>query len=162
SQETGIFFFSKEKRPQSDSQSSSKEHSKSNKSVNLGSKAKYTEKENISQTDLLQEILERLNCLEISKKEKYPVQDNNSQPEYKGKHKSKKKKRRSILHTSTIQISKLYRKLVKMYRTSEFTDSRTLLKSNQIILEVNTKLDTQIQALLNTINKECLDDLKGW
>ncbi|CAG8852982.1 12726_t:CDS:2, partial [Gigaspora margarita] len=27
---------------------------------------------------------------------------------------------------------------------------------------VNTKLDTQIQALLNTINKEWLDDLKGW
>ncbi|CAG8810782.1 12865_t:CDS:2, partial [Gigaspora margarita] len=45
---------------------------------------------------------------------------------------------------------------------SEFTDSRTLLESNQIILEVNTKLDTQIQALSNTINKEWLDNLKGY
>ncbi|CAG8810885.1 42754_t:CDS:2, partial [Gigaspora margarita] len=57
-----------------------------------------------------------------------------SQPDYKVKHKSKEKKRRSILYT----------------------------KSNQIILEVNTKLDIQIQALSNTINKEWLDDLKGW
>ncbi|CAG8845619.1 35433_t:CDS:2, partial [Gigaspora margarita] len=58
-----------------------------------------------------------------------------SQSNYKVKHKSKEKKRRSILYTSTIQISKLHRKLTKMYRTSEFTDSRTLLESNQIILE---------------------------
>ncbi|CAG8844533.1 9551_t:CDS:2, partial [Gigaspora margarita] len=85
-----------------------------------------------------------------------------SQPDHKIKHKNKEKKRRSILYTSTIQISKLHRKLTKMYKTSEFIDSRTLLESNQIILEVNTKLDTQIQALSNTINKEWLDDLKGW
>ncbi|CAG8845442.1 2474_t:CDS:1, partial [Gigaspora margarita] len=45
---------------------------------------------------------------------------------------------------------------------SEFIDSRTLLESNQIILEVNTKLNTQVQALTNTISKEWLDDLKGW
>ncbi|CAG8730129.1 10747_t:CDS:2, partial [Gigaspora margarita] len=49
--------FSSEKRSRSDSRSSSKERSRPNKSVNLGSKAKYTGKENISQTDLLQEIL---------------------------------------------------------------------------------------------------------
>ncbi|CAG8856786.1 35345_t:CDS:1, partial [Gigaspora margarita] len=61
--------FSSEKRPWSDSRSSSKECSRPNKSVNLGSKAKYTGKENISQTDLLQEILERLNRLKISQKE---------------------------------------------------------------------------------------------
>ncbi|CAG8753771.1 25237_t:CDS:1, partial [Gigaspora margarita] len=61
--------FSSKKRPRSDSRLSSKECSKPNKSVNLGSKAKYTGKENISQTDLLQEILERLNHLEISQKE---------------------------------------------------------------------------------------------
>ncbi|CAG8854807.1 21230_t:CDS:1, partial [Gigaspora margarita] len=85
-----------------------------------------------------------------------------SQPDYKVKHKSKEKKGRLILHTSTIQISKLHRKLTKIYKMSKFIDSRTLLESNKIILEVNTKLDTQIQALSNTINKEWLDDLKGW
>ncbi|CAG8832608.1 6517_t:CDS:2, partial [Gigaspora margarita] len=58
-----------------------------------------------------------------------------SQLDHKVKHKSKKKKGRSILHTSTIQISKLHRKLIKMYKTSEFIDGRTLLESNQIILE---------------------------
>ncbi|CAG8854284.1 28172_t:CDS:1, partial [Gigaspora margarita] len=58
-----------------------------------------------------------------------------SQPDYKVKHKSKEKKGRLILHTSTIQISKLHRKLTKMYKMSEFIDSRTLLESNQIILE---------------------------
>ncbi|CAG8849550.1 30500_t:CDS:2, partial [Gigaspora margarita] len=84
-----------------------------------------------------------------------------SQPDYKVKHKSKEKKGRSLLYTSTIQISKLHKKLTKMYRTSEFIDSRTLLESNQIILEVNTKVDTQVQALSNTISKEWLDDLKG-
>ncbi|CAG8834619.1 41243_t:CDS:2, partial [Gigaspora margarita] len=263
--------FSSEKRPQSDSRSSSKERSKPNKSVNLGSKAKYTGKENISQTNLLQEILERLNHLEISQKKdffdsyrlanpnayildmdvctesdhnlaaasfnmhgliskillalNYKKQDRQvfeykkankknweqyqedlynflfkrsslkilepdqvktspltqtaidkiwksfkdgiifaakknipfkivkgSQPDYKVKHKSKEKKGRSILHTST--------KLTKIYKTSEFIDSRTLLESNQIILEANTKLDTQIQALSSTINKEWLDVLK--
>ncbi|CAG8841540.1 24003_t:CDS:2, partial [Gigaspora margarita] len=85
-----------------------------------------------------------------------------SQPDHKVKHKSKEKKGRSILHTNTIQISKLHRKLTKMYKTSEFIDSRTLLETNQIILEVNTKLDAQIQALSNTINKEWLNDLKEW
>ncbi|CAG8701687.1 21298_t:CDS:2, partial [Gigaspora rosea] len=45
---------------------SSKECSKPSKSFNLGSKPNYVDKENISQTDLLQEILERLNRLEIS------------------------------------------------------------------------------------------------
>ncbi|CAG8771498.1 23251_t:CDS:2 [Gigaspora margarita] len=40
--------FSSKKRPWSDSRSSSKEHSRPNKLVNLDSKAKYTGKENIS------------------------------------------------------------------------------------------------------------------
>ncbi|CAG8780987.1 12500_t:CDS:2, partial [Gigaspora margarita] len=67
----------KEKRPQLDLRSSSKECPRSNKSVNLDSKTKYTGKENISQTNLLQEILKCLNHLEISQKESKHLAYNN-------------------------------------------------------------------------------------
>ncbi|CAG8774670.1 10638_t:CDS:1, partial [Gigaspora rosea] len=56
-----------EKRPQPGLRSSSKDRSKSSKSFNFGFEPKHIDKENISQTDLLQEILERLNRLEISR-----------------------------------------------------------------------------------------------
>ncbi|CAG8661150.1 856_t:CDS:2, partial [Gigaspora rosea] len=58
------------KKPQPGSRSSSKECSKPSKSFNFGFEPKHIDKENISQTDLLQEILARLNCLEISQSEK--------------------------------------------------------------------------------------------
>ncbi|CAG8833703.1 3972_t:CDS:1, partial [Gigaspora margarita] len=48
--------FSGKKRSQPESQSSSKKCSKPNKSINLDFKLKHIEKENISQTDLLQKI----------------------------------------------------------------------------------------------------------
>ncbi|CAG8812057.1 6253_t:CDS:2, partial [Gigaspora rosea] len=51
------------------SRSSSKDRSKPSKSFNFGFEPKHIDKENISQTDLLQEILERLNRLEISRSE---------------------------------------------------------------------------------------------
>ncbi|CAG8840500.1 40074_t:CDS:2, partial [Gigaspora margarita] len=115
------------------------------------------------QEDLYNFLSKRSNGIIFAAKKNIPFKIvKGSQPDYNIKHKSKEKKERSILHTSTIQISKLHRKLTKMYKTSKFIDSRTLLELNQIILEANTKLDTQIQALSSTINKEWLDDLKGW
>ncbi|CAG8771999.1 365_t:CDS:2, partial [Gigaspora rosea] len=60
-EEQGFSIFTREKRPQPGSRSSSKECSKPSKSFNLGLKPKHVDKENISQTNLLQEILERLN-----------------------------------------------------------------------------------------------------
>ncbi|CAG8827368.1 26058_t:CDS:1, partial [Gigaspora rosea] len=57
------------KRSQPGSRSSFKKRSKPSKSFNFGFEPKHTDKENISQNDLLQEILERLNRLEISRSE---------------------------------------------------------------------------------------------
>ncbi|CAG8828983.1 2996_t:CDS:1, partial [Gigaspora rosea] len=47
----------------------SKDRSKPSKSFNFGFEPKHIDKENTSQTDLLQEILERLNRLEILRSE---------------------------------------------------------------------------------------------
>ncbi|CAG8807066.1 4926_t:CDS:1, partial [Gigaspora rosea] len=40
-----------------------------------------------------------------------------------------------------------------MFRISKLIDSRTLMESNKIIVKVNTKLDTQIQALSGTLTR---------
>ncbi|CAG8805767.1 9225_t:CDS:2, partial [Gigaspora rosea] len=67
SRKTGFSTSTGGKRPQPGSRSSSKDRSKLSKSFNFGFEPKHIDKENISQTDLLQEILERLNHLEISR-----------------------------------------------------------------------------------------------
>ncbi|CAG8784852.1 9030_t:CDS:2, partial [Gigaspora rosea] len=70
----GFSTSTRRKRPQPGSRSSSKERSKPRKSFNFGFEPKHIDKENISQTDLLQEILERLNRLEISRSKGGPVE----------------------------------------------------------------------------------------
>ncbi|CAG8628938.1 11582_t:CDS:2, partial [Gigaspora rosea] len=96
-------------------------------------------KENISQNDLLQEILERLNRLEISQSEKASKEN---WEHYQEDFHSFLFKRSSIK-----MLESDSGEAIKMLKTSKLIDSRTLRESNQIILEVNTKLDTQIQAL---------------
>ncbi|CAG8829381.1 3095_t:CDS:2, partial [Gigaspora margarita] len=155
--------FSSEKRPRSDSRSSSKERPRPNKSS-----LKISESDQVKTSLLTQTAIDKMwesfeDGIIYAAKKNIPFKIiKGSQPNYKVKHKSKEKKGRSLLHTSTIQISKLYRKLTKMYKTSKFIDSKTLLESNQIILEVNTKLDTQIQALSNTISKEMRVLFRCW